>query len=139
MPAPGLLLVATPSLDDPNFAKTVVLLVDVTPDGALGLIINRPLQATLGEVLEGVSGSAVADQQIFGGGPVSRRNVSVVIRAETQPAGARTIVEGLHLGTTRRVLNSALKANWRASRWRVFAGYAGWGPQQLQGQYSRRR
>src|SRR6476620_11464903 len=50
--APGMLLVATPSLQDPNFADTVVLLLDVTEEGALGVVLNRPSQIQLADVLE---------------------------------------------------------------------------------------
>ena len=68
--ASGMLLVATPALQDPNFADTVVLLLDVTEEGALGVVLNRPSQILVADVLEPWRDVVAEPEVLFRGGPV---------------------------------------------------------------------
>jgi putative transcriptional regulator len=68
--ASGMLLVATPALQDPNFADTVVLLLDVTEEGALGVVLNRPSQILVADVLEPWRDVVAHPEVLFRGGPV---------------------------------------------------------------------
>ncbi|MBT6272710.1 MAG: YqgE/AlgH family protein [Chromatiales bacterium] len=136
-PRRGMLLVASPDLDDGNFSRTVVLLLKAGDDGALGLVLNRPASVRLGEAFARLDESAVGDQRMFVGGPVQRRNVSVLVHIAGAPAATAMIVPGIHLGTTQAVLEEGLKRRWTAEQWRVFVGYAGWGSGQLQSEISR--
>jgi len=130
----GMLLVATPALLDPNFADTVVLLLDVDDQGALGVVLNRPSGVRVEEVLEGW-GDVVADPDVlFQGGPVSTQGALAVatLRVEDDvPVGFRA-VEGrlglVDLDTPIELLEGSLDGL------RIFAGYAGWGADQLAGE-----
>jgi putative transcriptional regulator len=131
---PGMLLVATPALMDPNFADTVVLLLDADADGALGVVLNRPSGVPVGDVLEGW-GDAVADPEVlFRGGPVGTDGalaVALLRDPEDVPVGFRT-VEGrlgiVDLDTPVELIEGSLAGL------RIFAGYAGWGAAQLDGE-----
>jgi len=130
----GMLLVATPELVDPNFADTVVLLLDVDEQGALGVVLNRPTGVAVSEVLAGW-GEVVAEPEVlFQGGPVSTEGALAVgwLRdLDDVPVGFREVVDGLgvvDLDTPVELVDGSL------SGMRIFAGYAGWGAEQLVGE-----
>jgi putative transcriptional regulator len=130
----GMLLVATPVLLDPNFADTVVLLLDVDPDGALGVVLNRPSPVTVAEVL-GQWGTAVAEPHVlFHGGPVgtdAALAVALLRDPADVPVGFRAVRGSLgllDLDTPTELLADSLAGL------RIFAGYAGWAPGQLEGE-----
>ena len=132
-PAPGRLLVATPSLVDPNFAHTVVLLLDHDEDGSIGVVLNRPSPVPVASVLRDWARSADEPRVLFEGGPVSTDAALAVAcvpaTEETDPIGFRRLfgVTGIiDLDTPPEVLAPAV------TRLRVFAGYAGWGSGQLE-------
>ncbi|GAB2877393.1 YqgE/AlgH family protein [Nocardioides pacificus] len=128
----GTLLVATPALIDPNFADTVVLLLDVGPEGALGVVLNRPTPVLVADVLEGWSDVVVEPEVLFRGGPVGTDGALAVGRlrdAEDAPVGFREVVGTLgmiDLDAPVELVDGSL------SDMRIFAGYAGWGATQLQ-------
>ncbi len=129
--AAGMLLVATPALLDPNFADTVVLLLDVDEDGALGVVLNRPSPITVAEVL-GQWGGAVAEPNVlFHGGPVgtdAALAVALLRDPSDVPVGFRAVRGSLgllDLDTPAELLDGSLAGL------RIFAGYAGWAPGQL--------
>ena len=131
---PGVLLVATPALVDPNFADTVVLLLDADDEGALGVVLNRPSPILVSEVLGGW-GEVVAEPEVlFRGGPVSPDGaiaVGLLSDAEDVPVGFRPVTGRLgvlDLDTPVELVDGSLAGL------RVFAGYAGWGAEQLQGE-----
>jgi putative transcriptional regulator len=130
--AAGMLLVATPVLLDPNFADTVVLLLDVDEDGALGVVLNRPSPVTVAEVLDQWSGSVAEPDVLFHGGPVgtdAALAVALLRDPADVPVGFRTVRGSLgllDLDTPAELLAGSL------SRLRIFAGYAGWAPGQLE-------
>jgi len=130
----GMLLVATPALLDPNFVDTVVLLLDVDDQGALGVVLNRPSGVPVGEILEGW-GELVAEPEVFfQGGPVSTQGALAVatLRAEDDVTVGFRAVEGrlglVDLDTPLELLEGSLEGL------RIFAGYAGWGAEQLVGE-----
>jgi putative transcriptional regulator len=132
----GRLLAATPLLGDPNFRRTVILIVeDSRADGTLGVVLNRPTEVPLDEVLEPwtalVSGPAV----VFRGGPISPNSALALALAQdsTEPVGWRSLAGSplmgrlglVDLGAPPELLAEAI------SSMRVFAGYAGWAAGQL--------
>lgn len=133
-PAPGLLLVASPELLDPHFAETVVLLLDVNDDGALGVVLNRPTDVPVEQIL-GAWGDVVESPEVaFQGGPVGNDGalaVALAIGGGEDGAGFRP-VEGrlglLDLDTPTELVTGTI------DRLRIFVGYAGWGAGQLQGE-----
>jgi putative transcriptional regulator len=128
---PGVLLVATPQLLDPNFADTVILVLDVDEGGALGVVLNRPSGVPVAEVLETWGEVASEPEVLFRGGPVSTEGalaVGLLRSGDDVPVGFRE-VDGLlglvDLDTPVELVNGSLAGM------RVFAGYAGWGADQL--------
>src|SRR5881394_1076509 len=89
----GRLLVASTTLQDPNFARTVVLVGLHTEDGALGLVLNRPSTSTVGSAVPQLGELLEEEDQVFVGGPVQA--ATIVILAEfTDPAAAGLLVLG---------------------------------------------
>jgi putative transcriptional regulator len=131
-PAAGRLLVASPSLVDPNFARTVVLVLDHDEEGTLGVVLNRPTAVPVASVLPGWADSVDDPPVLFDGGPVSADSalaVACVPEAEGEdPVGFRRLFGPtgmVDLDTPLEVLAPAM------TRMRIFAGYAGWGGGQL--------
>jgi putative transcriptional regulator len=125
------LLLSMPQLQDPNFAKTVVLLCDFVPDGAFGLVLNRPTEMaakTMVRMETAVEGGN--DLPLCIGGPVEPGRGWILTGDEPDDAEYRTIVDGLYLSTSPVLLQRVLAAP-AMPRARVLAGYAGWGPGQL--------
>lgn len=124
-PRSGALLVAHPLMDDPNFARTVVLLIAHDDDeGSMGLVINRPDDDVVidpDSPLQRWIHSAVPPYSPFVGGPVEVASFLCLQEDITTSSGVTSI----------DVLSDSPRAEFRH---RVFRGYAGWGPQQLAGE-----
>jgi putative transcriptional regulator len=127
----GKLLVATPMLRSPEFSRTVIAMLEHTEEGALGLVINRPGDASLLEVVPPVADIASAPAVVFSGGPVEPQ-VAIALGVTTAGAageGWRPVVAPLvtvDLDYDPVLLAAALR------ELRVFAGYAGWSGGQLE-------
>lgn len=133
----GRLLVATPLLGDPNFRRTVVLVVEHEPEeGTLGVVLNRPTQVSLGQVLEPWTELATGPPVVFTGGPVAPTSALALARArgKGEPLGWRPIEAGPEMSRIGLVDLDAPPEVLAAdiTSLRVFAGYAGWGSGQLQ-------
>ncbi|UMG91637.1 YqgE/AlgH family protein [Nocardioides sp. TF02-7] len=131
-PRAGMLLLASPALLDPNFVDAVVLLLDVNPEGALGVVLNRPSPLPVSEVL-GEWGDVVDEPEVlFQGGPVSTDGALAVALAAPggeNAAGFQPVVD--RLGLLDLDTPSELVVG-TVDRLRIFAGYAGWGTGQLE-------
>ena len=92
----GKLLVASRDLPDPNFAKTVILLVQYDADGVVGLILNRRSKVPISRVLGEVAGAKERPDPVYAGGPVGRTEVLALVRAR-RPSGDAKHVFGLSL------------------------------------------
>jgi putative transcriptional regulator len=123
----GRLLVATPDLRDPNFSRTVVLMMEHNDEGALGVVLNRPIDMAVAEVLPDWADLSSAPACLFVGGPVAPTAVIGLGRGDG-PVFA-PLFDGL--GTLDLDLDPAQYAPTMASM-RVFVGYSGWGPGQLE-------
>lgn len=130
----GMLLVATPELADPNFAATVVLLLDADADGALGVVLNRPTPVPVAEVLTPWDDVVSEPEVLFQGGPVGPDGALAVALLHDDhdvPVGFREILGRLgilDLDTPTELVTGAV------DHLRIFAGYAGWGAGQLEGE-----
>ncbi|HEV2371781.1 MAG TPA: YqgE/AlgH family protein [Streptosporangiaceae bacterium] len=133
----GRLLVATPALGDANFRRTVVLVVEDEPDeGTLGVVLNRPTDVPVGQVLQAWTDLVSDPTVVFQGGPVSPNSALglAIVPGEEEPVGWHALnstafmsrIGLVDLGTPPQLLEGGLAS------FRVFAGYAGWGPGQLQ-------
>jgi putative transcriptional regulator len=126
----GKLLVASPTLLDPNFSRTVVLIAEHTEDGAMGLVLNRPATTTVAEAVPDLAWLAGDDDHVYVGGPVAE--TAVIVLAEfDRPEVAGAIVEG-DLGFVGTDADEPAQLEDAVRRARVFAGHAGWGPGQLE-------
>jgi putative transcriptional regulator len=128
--AAGKLLVAARNLPDPNFTDTVVLLVQYSPDGAAGLVVNRPSAVPLSRVLPGVEQVAGVAATAFIGGPVSQGGVLALSRASCD--ACPLVGRDVYLVNTPDALKARLADGADVRRLRVFVGYAGWGRGQLE-------
>jgi putative transcriptional regulator len=138
LPLTGRLLVATPLLTDPNFARSVVLILDHDEDGTLGVVVNRPTRIDVTAVLPPWSELTSTPQVVFQGGPValdSALGLAAVSSADggadsdEEPLGWRRVHERIglvDLDAPPEILAAELSAM------RIFAGYAGWGPGQVE-------
>jgi putative transcriptional regulator len=133
-PARGRLLVATRQVGGPFFPQTVVLLLDYDANGAIGLVINRPMGHTLSEVVEGVEGR---EDPVFVGGPVEIGSLMLLFRADDPPEGALPVVDDIHVTGSAAVLHALLEAGIPSTRLRAYVGYSGWGPGQLDHELAR--
>ena len=133
MPAPtkGMLLVATPPLVDPNFDRTVVLMLEHSDSGAIGLVLNRPSETAVADALPGWEGLAADPATVFAGGPVSTDAAIALGSARHADAGGGWEPLVGAVGTIDLHRDPDDIADDIASV-RIFAGYAGWGPGQLE-------
>jgi putative transcriptional regulator len=130
-PATGSLLIAAPTMGDPNFSRTIVLLLDASESGALGVVLNRPTTLEVADVLEPWAELVVGPSVLFQGGPVETDAALAVatVAAEDEPVGWRRVFGStglVDLDAPVEILASAV------SSLRIFAGYAGWGAGQLE-------
>ena len=130
--APGKLLVAARGLPDPRFAETVVLLADYGREGAMGLIVNRPSGVPLQRGFPQLKKRPGLPDTFFVGGPVAPTGVLALLRSDAAPTDARRLFADVHLITAREPLEQLLSAGTEPGRFRIYLGYAGWGPGQLE-------
>jgi putative transcriptional regulator len=132
--ARGNLLIAGPSLLDPNFWRTVVLVIEHTEEGALGLVLNRPSETTVGEAVPQLDVLVDSDQELFIGGPVQPSAVIVLGEFEDPTDAALLAFDDVGvLGVGSSADESAV--GLRSGR--AFVGHAGWGPSQLDSEIER--
>jgi putative transcriptional regulator len=124
----GKLLVASPALVDPNFARTVVLITEHNAEGAMGIVLNRPAETLVAEVLPELAAVA-PDETLFVGGPVQPDAIVLLAEFSDPEAAAWIVAADVGLAAADRELSELAKA---VRRGRLYAGYSGWGPGQLE-------
>jgi putative transcriptional regulator len=129
----GQLLVASPGLHDPNFRRTVVLVTEHNEDGAAGLVLNRPTDAEVSDVVPQLESLVDDGEPIFMGGPVQPNGV-LVLGEFVDPSDAAVPLFG-SLGFPS--LETPEEVVPQTTRRRIFAGYAGWGSGQLEDELAR--
>jgi putative transcriptional regulator len=132
---PGVLLYAVPRLRDPNFAESVVLLVQHGPQGAMGLIVNRPSDALAEDALPELEG--LRGQPIYRGGPVQAEVILALVRTAQPSAKAIRVLEDVHMTGSQVDLEAAAKRGRAYERVRLYSGYAGWAAGQLEDEVRR--
>jgi len=129
--APALML-SMPQLTDPNFARSVVLLCEHEPEGAFGLIVNRPSDIVAAEAVQlepPIEGPN--DLPLLIGGPVEPQRGWILTTQLPEGIEHRDLGSGLYLSASPVLLRRALTAQPLPKRTQVLAGYAGWGAGQL--------
>jgi putative transcriptional regulator len=130
----GQLLIAGPGLLDPNFWRTVVLIVEHTDEGALGLVLNRPSETTVGDAVPQLKNLIDPDNLVYIGGPVQPSAVIVLADFET-PADA-ALISFDDVGVL-GIAPDSEDASTTVRSARAFVGHAGWGPGQLDDELER--
>lgn len=127
----GHLLIASPSLLSSFFTRTVILMLDHTEEGAAGVVLNRPTEATLAEIAETVFSEADDwEKPLHLGGPVSG---PLMILHELEALSDHEVIPGLHHSVEIGRVREAVEARVEPSI--LLVNYAGWGPGQLEGEF----
>ncbi len=127
----GRLLVARPGMVDANFSQTVVLLLHYGPEGALGVIVNRPTSVVLSDALPGVEPLAERPETVFRGGPMALDRLLFMFRTATPRAGCQPVLPDVCASGSLEILEQSLDDERSTIDFRGFAGYSGWAPGQL--------
>ncbi|HLG19982.1 MAG TPA: YqgE/AlgH family protein, partial [Bdellovibrionota bacterium] len=128
-------LIAMPQLQDPNFFQTTTLLSAFTKDGAMGVILNRPLNVSVKEILGDSSPLKVESTlKVYWGGPVENQRGWIVHEDTAMAAQSMELEAGLYLSSSTEVWKKMIESgkNPGGPRYRFFLGYSGWGPGQLE-------
>jgi putative transcriptional regulator len=127
--ATGKVLVASRQLQDPNFAGSVVLLVDYQEDGVVGLMLNRRTRIPISQALS-IAEAKRRPDPVYIGGPVEVATVMALARLGAGSAGAVHVLGDLYLISAKSLLAKTMASSLGASAFHVYCGYAGWtGPQ----------
>ena len=136
LPANGLFLIAKPGLTDPNFARTVVLVTQAEDASTVGVIINRPTALRLSQFLSNEFETQNYRDPIYSGGPVMQQVIVALYRTETVPAAAAFhILKNIYL--TMHLDNIKLLLATPKAQYRLYAGFSGWAPRQLESEFNR--
>lgn len=133
----GVFLFAVPELRDPNFRQTVVLLIHYEPGGAMGVIINKPTEVSLDEALPEIQGTEGHPHSLYFGGPVTPNRMLVLLRSDKPIEGAMKVFKDVYYTGNKDLLEERLKEQDSHRKVRVYAGYAGWAPGQLDNEVNR--
>lgn len=129
--AVGTLLVAEPSMPDPRFRETVILLLRHDRTGAVGLILNRPSSIGLNKVFPHASVFERHGGILFHGGPVAQDRLSVLWQGKTIPPGLEALPDEMAVSGPKELIHYLARSEGLDPQYRVFAGYCGWKPGQL--------
>lgn len=130
--AVGKLLVTPRDAADPHFAQSVILLVHYDADSAVGLMLNRRTTISLARVLQNLKGAAPRSDTAYIGGPVETDTAMALLRSRGKPEAGVAVLKDTYLVPSRKALEGVLAAGAGAADLRVYAGYCGWGPGQLE-------
>jgi putative transcriptional regulator len=131
--AVGKLLVASRDLGDPNFAKTVILLVHYNQDeGAVGLVLNKRTDVPISKVFHDLKGADGRGDPVYIGGPVELNSVLALLKSASKPEGAERVFGNVYLISNKNLLTRTLASGAEAAVFHTYIGYAGWGAGQLE-------
>ncbi len=127
------LLLATPILDDPNFNRTVIWVLEHTESGAAGFVLNRPISQRMGEIIHDFP---MGEFPVFWGGPVENNTLHFVHQYGNQIEGGQSVSELFSWGGSfEQIIEKAEARNLHSSEIRFFVGYSGWSEGQLEGEF----
>ena len=131
--AVGRLLIASRDLGDPNFVKTVILLVHYDEDkGAVGLVINRRTDVPISRVFHDLKEASGRGDPVYIGGPVELNSVMALLKSTAKPNDASRVFNDVYLISSKDQLTQTLGSRAEAAVFHTYIGYAGWGPAQLE-------
>jgi putative transcriptional regulator len=135
--AQGKFLVASRKLKDPNFYQTVILLIRYGQDGASGLVINRPLNMKLSSVMPEIKELEQRKENLYLGGPVEPGRVLLLLKSAAAPEDSIPVFGDVYISSSRKELKRLIKSTNKSEKFRIYAGYAGWAPRQLESERDR--
>jgi len=133
----GRFLVASRNVKDPRFSGTVVLLVEYSVSGAMGLIINQPTGVRLSELIPEVKGLKDRPDTVYDGGPVNRNQLLLLARTGSRPAESLNVFGDVYISLSRSALNQMVGRAGAKESFRLYVGYAGWAAAQLDREVAR--
>ncbi len=129
----GKLLVASRDLNDPNFAKTVILLVHYAAgQGAVGLVLNKRTDVLIARVFHDLKEAGGRKDPVYIGGPVELNSVLALLKSASKPEGAEKVFGDVYLIGNKDLLTKTLASSAEATVFHAYIGYAGWGAGQLE-------
>jgi putative transcriptional regulator len=135
--ASAIVLVARAELRDPNFRDSVVLVMNNLGPTPAGLIVNRPTRVTVSHLFPEIKPLQRLDDKVYFGGPIHVGSVSFLFRSDAPPDDATRVVGDVYMSTDAELLQRLLSRAKPMEGLRVFIGYSGWGPGQLEGEIAR--
>jgi putative transcriptional regulator len=131
--AVGKFLVASRDLGDPNFAKTVILLVHFKEDqGAVGLVVNRATDVPISRVFQDLKEAKSRIDPVYVGGPVELNSVMALLKTASKPANSTRVFNDIYLISNKDLLRATMASAAESSVFHAYVGYAGWGAGQLE-------
>jgi putative transcriptional regulator len=131
--AVGRLLVASRDLGDPNFAKTVILLVHYDEDkGAVGLVVNKRTDVPVSRVFRDLKEASGRSDPVYIGGPVELNSVLALLKSASKPEGAERVFADVYLISNKDLLARTMASHAEAAAFHTYIGYAGWQGGQLE-------
>lgn len=131
-PANAIFLVASPVLLDPNFRESVVLVTQPREGGPWGVIINRPLDYLLSDVFTDIETLRNRTDVLYFGGPVAQDGLVFLVRSQQPPPRAIPVLRDVYIISDVDYIEQLLRRPEPMHDLRVYSGYAGWAPGQLQ-------
>src|SRR5436189_499689 len=132
----GILLVAKPGLPDPNFSETVILVARTDDAATVGVILNRPSVRRLVDVAPSWPGADAFKESLYDGGPVMRQVLIALYETAQVPKGpAFRVLPNVYLSMHPANLESLIAQP--SERMRIYAGFSGWAPSQLEAEMAR--
>jgi len=130
--AAGKILVARRSLEDPNFAETVIVLVQYDEEGTLGLIVNRQTKFPVSRLARDLDGAKGRTEPLYLGGPVAVSGVMGLIRTTAKLEDAKRVFGDVYMISSKNAVEKAIASNSDPKNFRLYLGYAGWDAGQLE-------
>jgi len=128
-PAKGLFLVASDTMTDPRFVRSVILLVSVDSSGSMGVVINGPTQYLLSEVISELKDDEAGKHHVYIGGPVMTAFSAVLFRSYQPPGLSHHVTGDIYFSSDKQVLLHQVRTSSQETK--VFYGHTGWAPGQL--------
>lgn len=136
-PKQGMFLVAGRDMRDPRFRQSVILLARHGDEGTIGFAVNRPTTISLAQALPELEALESAEQPLFFGGPVATDRMMFLVKSKKSLEHAEHVMADMYVSGSASLLVQMLSAGKTLQELRVYAGYAGWSPGQLQGELDR--
>jgi putative transcriptional regulator len=130
--AQGKILITPRDSPDPHFSNSVIILAHYDQTGAFGLMLHYKSDLTIQRAPKGVAGAEKRTDPVYVGGPVNLPTVFGLLRAKSAPTGVSQVKDDLYLATSKTGIAAMLEPGHPESDLRIFIGYSGWGPGQLE-------